>query len=280
MKNLFKILGLAVLFFILRNIVFAGLLSQVFNLPEPAVESPALLLLFNFCNCVVFTLALMPIVFRSTLPGKSLTIILMIILIGIPIVINQIEAFFFKGAVDMSQKALRIYSLGNICAAVLFAFAVTKVFASTIGADTTRTSFLVAKKQLFWKIPLTALVIYPFIYLLFGTLLFTLYTPAREFYANMEMPDEGAVIGFQLLRGLLWMIPGILTFSHVKGTKRDIALLTGCIFALFMSVEILAPVDFMPLAVRMGHFVELFLSHFLWGTIMVYMLRSRPLQTA
>lgn len=259
----------------LRTFIFAGIFQQVFDLPEPQIESPGLLLLFNFFICFMFSLAITPLIFRSTLPKKSLRSVLVIMLIGIPILINQIEAFFFQGAVDMSQKELLVYSFGNMCAAVIFSFAATKVFEKTIETDTTATSFLVERKQLFWKIPVAAFVIYPFIYLLSGSLLFALYEAVKEFYAEVGTPDQTLVIIFQLFRGLLWMIPGILTFSHVKGKTGHIALMTGCIFAIFMSVEILTPVDFMPLEVRMGHFVELFISHFVWGVMMVYLFRRK-----
>ena len=272
--NILKILLLSVIFFILRTIVFVGIFQYIFDLPKPDIESPGLLLFFNFFISFVFTLALIPIIFRSTLSKKNLWYIIVIILIGIPIIINQIEAFFFHGSVDMSRKELFIYSLGNICAAFIFSFAMIKVFEKTIETDTKSTSFLVNRKHFFWKIPLAAFIIYPFIYLFFGSLLYGLYAPVKEFYSRLDIPNQNFILLFQLFRGLLWMIPGILTFSHVKGKKIHIALMTGCIFAIFMSVEILAPVDFMPLKVRMGHFIELIISHFLWGVILVYLFRK------
>lgn len=274
-KIVFKILILSILFFILRSIIFAGLFQQMFDLPAPSIESPGLLLLFNFLTCFVFTLAITPIVFRSTLSKTKLRWTLMSILIGIPILINQIEAFFFEGSVDMSQKELYIYSLGNICAAVVYTFVVTAIFDKKISTDTTAHSFLVAREQLYWKIPLAAGVIYPIIYLLFGTLLFTLWPPVKAFYADIGTPSMASVLAFQVFRGSLWMIPGLLIVAHTKGDLRSIFLTTGCVFAVFMSTEILAPVDFMPLDVRMGHFVELFLSHFLWGVVLVYMFRQK-----
>ena len=273
-KIAFKILILSILFFILRTIIFAGLFQQMFDLPTPSIESPGLLLLFNFLTCFVFTLAITPIVFRSTLSKTKLRWTLMSILIGIPILINQIEAFFFEGSVDMSQKELYIYSLGNICAAVVYTFVVTAIFDKKISTDTTAHSFLIARKQLFWKIPLAAGVVYPFIYLIFGTLLFILWPPAAAFYADIETPSMASVVVFQVFRGSLWMIPGLLIVAHTKGNLQSVFLTTGFVFAVFMSTEILAPVDFMPLEVRMGHFVELFLSHFLWGVVLVYMFRN------
>jgi hypothetical protein len=276
--NICKIILLSIIFFILRTIIFAGFFQIIFNLPKPDIKSSGLLLFFNYLICVIFTLVLIPIVFRSTLSRKNLWYIIAIILIGIPIVINQIEAFFFKDSVNMSSKELLVYSLGNICAALIFSFIIIKVFKRIVEADTKATFFLVSRKQFLWKIPLAAFIIYPFIYLFFGSLLFSFYAPVKEFYSQLEIPNQSFILLFQLLRGLLWMIPGILTFSHIKGKKVHIAFITGLIFAIFMSIEILVPVNFMPLKVRVGHFIELFISHFIWGFILVYLFRNSAIK--
>lgn len=266
-----KVSFLSVVLFILRT-AFAGLYQQLFNLPLPNIDSQGTLLLFNYGICLTFTIIISIIMLRTTLRGMKLGISIFLILSGIPIIINQIEAFFFSGAVNMSTKELLVYSFANICAAFIFSWVVV-LFFKNITMNNDNTSYLLNRKQLLWRIPLLVVIVYPAIYLLFGSLL-QMYLPAKAYYKSFQIPSIEIVALFQIFRGLLWMIPGILTFSYMKGDRINVAVISGLIFAIFMSAEILVPVDFMPLEVRYAHFIELSMSHFIWGIIMVLFLRK------
>lgn len=249
-KTVSKLLLLSFIYFILRSIIFAGLVQQVFSLPMPELDNPGSVMLFNFFVSIIFTVIIFPL--------RSSRSAMYSVLIGIPVIINQIETFFFEGSVTMSVKELLSYSLGNILAALFLILIYTMFFKSS----KTRESRVVRAKSL-----IIPVLIYPVIYLFFGSLLF-LYSPAKEYYSSIGTPSMISILVFQLFRGVLWLIPSVLIRKTVKFPRKTTALYMGILYASLMSLEILVPVDFMPINIKLAHFVELFGSHLVWGIIM------------
>lgn len=255
-KTVSKLLLLSIIYFILRSIIFAGLVQHVFSLPMPELKNPGSVMLFNFVVAVVFTYIIFPL--------RSSRSTMISVLVGVPIIINQIETFFFKGSITMSVKELMSYSLGNILAAVLFVLIYRSLFRHVSASGNSIKGFRN------YVIPV---LIYPVIYLFFGSLLF-LYSPAKEYYSNIGTPSIINIIVFQLFRGGLWLLPSILILKTVPFTRKVTALYMGFLYAILMSLEILVPVDFMPSNIKWAHFLELFCSHLVWGIIITYRLKN------
>lgn len=248
-KTVLKLFLLSIIYFILRSIMFAGLVQQIFSLPIPDLENPGRVMLYNFVISIIFTTIIYPIRTHRTAMGTAL--------IGIPVIINQIETFFFEGSVLMTVKELLCYSLGNIIAAVIFIFIYRKFFKN----DKTKGGYVKGVRSY-----MTTVLFYPVIYLFFGSLLF-LYSPVKEYYSSIGTPTMLSIIFFQLFRGVLWMVPSFYILKTVSYSRKITAIYLGLLYALLMSVEILIPVDFMPLNIKLAHFVELFYSHFVWGIV-------------
>lgn len=122
LNKFYKLFFLSVIFFLLR-IIFSVILQTVFSLPIPEVGNKIALVLFNYLVALVLTIITYPILRSSTVSVGKTRLTLASVLILIPIIINQIEAFFFKGSVDnISTEELLVYSLANIIAAIVFIF--------------------------------------------------------------------------------------------------------------------------------------------------------------
>jgi hypothetical protein len=72
---------------------------------------------------------------------------------------------------------------------------------------------------------------------------------------------------FQLMRGVLWFFIGIPLFIIFIKNKKESLIFSFFIFAILPSIQLFLPNPLMSEAVRMGHFIEGFISMGIFGVI-------------
>ena len=72
---------------------------------------------------------------------------------------------------------------------------------------------------------------------------------------------------FQIIRGALWFFIGIPLFIIFMKNKKEGLIFSFFIFAILPTIQLFLPNPFMSEAVRMGHFIETFISMGIFGVI-------------
>jgi hypothetical protein len=78
----------------------------------------------------------------------------------------------------------------------------------------------------------------------------------------------------QVGRALLWTALAIPVIRLMKGRWWEAGLAVALLFSVVMNTQLLLPNPFMPTAVRMSHLLETSTSNFLFGWIVVWLLRG------
>ena len=79
--------------------------------------------------------------------------------------------------------------------------------------------------------------------------------------------DEPYFFPFQLMRGALWFFIGIPLFIIFMKNKKEGLIFSFFIFAILPSIQLFLPNPLMSEAVRIGHFIEGFISMGIFGVI-------------
>lgn len=276
-----RILALTILLFILFAV--GGTMIGAPQGPEPTDEGTAALLLLAACllNVLVITF----IVRKSVIFGWKLVITLLLSFYGIMTFMSQIEAAVFPTQMS-SEMVWKVFAMGIIITAPFSLVAVPLLGRwreASKGAEPLIASFGLAGWM--WRLSLIACV-YVIIYFVFGYFVAWQFSAVREYYGGGELQgffshlsavvsDSTWLIGFQLLRGLIWAVLGLLIVKIVGNRKLAAPLAVGLAFAVLMNSQLLLPNPFMPEAVRMAHLLETASSNFLFGCFAGWMLMNR-----
>lgn len=123
-----------------------------------------------------------------------------------------------------------------------------------------------------WRIIL-ADIVYLFLYILAGFTLQFVYPQLIEFYDG-KLPSISIMIQTQVfVRGLLFIAVAFLILRTTNTNFIKSAALVGSIFSILGGISpLLPPNELMPQNIRIAHGVEVSISNFLYGIILVYIL--------
>jgi len=94
--------------------------------------------------------------------------------------------------------------------------------------------------------------------------------PVQKTYAcNLQLPAW--IVPFQILRGVIWGLLAVLVVKITSDWKKA-RLVGALLFSVLMATLLLVPSPYMPAPIRMAHFVEVLLSNFLFGLLVVSIL--------
>ena len=80
------------------------------------------------------------------------------------------------------------------------------------------------------------------------------------------------LILFQILRGFLWGgIAYIVTINITKGKTWERVVLVGLAVSIGLATPLFVPNEYMPSAIRLGHFFELLIENFIFGAIAAFL---------
>ena len=126
-----------------------------------------------------------------------------------------------------------------------------------------------------WRIVVGDLL-YLFLYLLAGFVLYTVYPQLMDFYGD-KVPPFALMINTQFFRALLFIGIAYLINLTTHSSLFQRALLVGAIFSIFGGIAPLTlPGDeFMPAYIRFGHAFEVGISNALYGIILTYLIGQK-----
>jgi hypothetical protein len=141
--------------------------------------------------------------------------------------------------------------------------------------------------KLFWKFVALS-VIYLVFYFFFGYYIAWQFPALREYYSGStdilpfvvhmqgQISNDFGLILFQILRGFLWAgIAYLVTVNITKGKLWERAILVGLAVSVGLATPLFVPNEYMPNAVRLGHFFELLIENFLFGVIATFLFQPK-----
>lgn len=136
-----------------------------------------------------------------------------------------------------------------------------------------------------WRLALVSAA-YLALYFSFGYIVAWQNPEVRALYdggSNQGVFAYERLIPFQIMRSLLWVLFALPIIRMTRGTRWQVALVVGLLFALPMNMFHAIPNDLMAPSVRLSHFVETASSNFIFGLLVTGVLlwvparASRPL---
>ena len=272
---------------VLYAIVFAGVTGALIRLPadptaaaEPMPAFQALLIV-----SALTTAALSYIVLRSRWTGRKLTLALFFILYGVATVMPQIETAFFVTRLPAGLLP-RLFMAGAIVAAIF-----TPIAVRVLGKSRPHTAHVDDRPLRMpvsaWAMKLTIIVVaYIAIYFTFGYYIAWQSEAVRAYYGGTDPGSFSAqlravvretpwLVPLQVVRALLWAALAVPVIRMMRGRWWEAGLAVALLFAVVMNVQLLLPNPLMPRDVRMVHLVETASSNFLFGWLVVMVLRAR-----
>lgn len=117
-----------------------------------------------------------------------------------------------------------------------------------------------------WRI-LTVALLYVLAYFLAGISIAWQSAAVREFYEGKIFVGPLTLVIIQVGRGVLWALLGLMLLSSLRSNSLTRVLALGAAFSLFMAVQLIYPNPYLPLNVRIPHFIEVTLSNFAFGVL-------------
>lgn len=228
---------------------------------------------------------IMVYIYNSSQSKVKLIGSLSIILFGLQYFMAQIESLWFNSALQMEENTIYAILAGGAITSVLLAILSVTIFRRIIKRKHESDAYINnirvnVDSAWFVKTLVLIFVIWPAIYFVAGYYIAWQFEAIRLFYSGsanmdsfgkmMEMNFREHLYTFQILRGLFWVLLGTLILNTSAGSLRFKALLTGALFMILSSSQLLMDNPIMPEAVRLGHLLETSTSNFVWGVILAY----------
>lgn len=180
--------------------------------------------------------------------------------------LSQIEAFYFAAYVKLSTRTIIVITLCDTLRAAL-AGVVADFLWKDGDAEAERFG------GLWWKLAVLSPA-YVVVYFSAGALIAWQGPAVRAYYEQGSHIDPGPLALLQVGRGLIWAGVALMLAKGLTGPAWRRGLLVGLAFAVFMAVQLLYPISFMPWEVRKFHLMEVFSSNFLYGVLATLLLMA------
>lgn len=278
-----RFLAVTVLYFGTFAVV-SGLLLAGSSAPPPDPESAGTTLLallaISLLNAAVFGY----VILRSGWTGWKLILSMVLVFYGVNTLMPQIETAFFVNTLPPGMLS-RLFVAGFIIAAVFCPLAVL-----ILGKARSKTGSALEdswpKHSITGWIARLALVVVLYLLVYFGFGYYVAWqSPAvRSYYGGQDpgsfvaqirsvLRDQPLLFVLQAGRALLWTSIAIPIIRMMKGKRWETPLAVALVFAVTAS-QLLLPNPLMPYEVRMAHLLETTTSNFLFGLLVVVILRS------
>ncbi|UCB45281.1 MAG: hypothetical protein JSV25_13865, partial [Spirochaetota bacterium] len=209
---------------------------------------------------------------------------------GIHTLLSQIETIYFNESLNIPvNEIVSFFLIGFITTAIFSPLAVIILgkFKKSEGAIHTPESLSKTKGELFLKIALIAVVIYPVLYFCFGYFVLWQFPGAREFYSGstQKLPffshmgsllkGDPWIYPWQVLRGLLWVGIALPVIRMSIAKRGETAVLVGLLFAVLMNAAHILPNPYMTKVVSLVHLLETATSNFILGFVVTILLSRK-----
>ena len=244
--------------------------------------SPEFSLLMIFTVCLINSLVIYLMIRNSKWNFFRTAFTVFTVVFGIQFFLSFIEAYFFNYALEMPLGLLLTTFTGGLL--MVFFYAPLSVWIS--GRNHFKTPEYISENNdsttiRILKVLILACFVYPAIYMLAGYYIAWQFEAVRIFWTGSAYKGPfltGMVENFKsglfflaMLRGLIWVLIGLLIYNMVNLTNVQKALLIGTLFALIMNSQHIIPNPYMPRMVSFAHFIETASSNFIWGYVVAWL---------
>lgn len=270
-----RVVAVTVVYFVCFVVVSGALLAPAAEQTAPAEAGATLLALFlvSLINAAVWSY----LILRSRWTGGKLILTIFFVFFGVSTVMPQIESAYFITRLPPGLLP-RLFLAGLIIAAVFAPLAVL-ILGKARAAANESTDLKVSIGKL-----LLIVIAYVIIYFTFGYFIAWKNPAVRAYYGGSDpagfithittlLRDEPSLFLLQAVRGLLWTAIAVPVIKMMKGEWWERGLAVALVFAV-MTSQLLLPNPLMPNEVRMVHLVETATSNFLFGWLVVLILRE------
>jgi hypothetical protein len=275
-----RLLAVTVLYFISFAVVSGALLARVAPQPAPDEAGAAVqaLLVVSLLNAAVWTY----VILRARWTSWKLILTVFLVFYGVTTLMPQIETAFFITGLPPGMLP-RLFIAGAIIAAVFAPLSV--LILGKARADGRSGASWPSMSAGTWVAKLSLIVVvYVAIYFTFGYFIAWQSTAVRAYYGGQDpgnffaqmasvLRDQPSLVLLQVVRALLWTAIALPVVRMMKGKWWEAGLAVALLFAVTSS-QLLLPNPLMPYDVRMAHLLETATSNFLFGWLVVLILRS------
>jgi len=278
-----RLLALTVLYFICFAAVSAALLPAASEQPATVQAGAALVALLAVS--LLNTLVLGYVIIRSRWAGWKLVLAIFFVFYGVMTVMPQIETAFFLTRLPPGMLP-RLFLSGAIIAALFSSLAVLILGKRRSNPTESNRHSRLDMPVGEWVGKLSLIVIaYLIIYFTFGYFIAWKSAAVRAYYGGDDpgnflaqmrsvVRDTPLLLPLQVVRAILWTAIAVPVIRMMKGQWWEAGLAVALLFAVVMNSQLLLPNPLMPQEVRMVHLLETATSNFLFGWLMVLILRG------
>ena len=278
-----RLVALTALYFICFAAVSAALLPVPSEQPVPAQANATLaaLLAVSFLNSAVLAY----VILRSGWAGWKLILVIFFVLYGVVTVMPQIETAFFVTRLPPGMLP-RLFLAGAIIAALFSPLAVLILGKRSPDRAGDQSGPRLQMPAGEWVGKLSLIVIaYVVIYFTFGYFIAWKSAAVRAYYGGSDpgsffaqmsavVRDTPWLLPLQALRAILWAAIAVPVIRMMRGRWWEAGLAVALLFAVVMNSQLLLPNPLMPREVRLVHLLETASSNFLFGWLIVLVLRG------
>jgi len=278
-----RLLALTVLYFICFAAVSAALLPAASEQPATVQAGAALVALLAVS--LLNTLVLGYVIIRSRWAGWKLVLAIFFVFYGVMTVMPQIETAFFLTRLPPGMLP-RLFLSGAIIAALFSSLAVLILGKRRSNPTESNRHSRLDMPVGEWVGKLSLIVIaYLVIYFTFGYFIAWKSAAVRAYYGGSDpgsflaqmrsvVRDTPLLLPLQVVRAILWTAIAVPVIRMMKGQWWEAGLAVALLFAVVMNSQLLLPNPLMPQEVRMVHLLETATSNFLFGWLIVLILRG------
>ena len=279
-KTAIRVFAVTVVYFVCFAVVSGALLASASEQPTPAEAGATLLALFlvSLINAALWSY----LILRSRWTSWKLILTIFFLFYGVSTVMPQIESAYFITRLPPGMLP-RLFLAGLIIAALFAPLAVLilgKVRSTANGSSRLNMPL----SAWIWKLALIVIA-YVFLYFTFGYFIAWKNPAVRAYYGGGDpsgfishittiLRDDPLLFLLQAVRALLWTAIALPVIKMMKGEWWERGLAVALLFAV-MTSQLLLPNPLMPTEVRMVHLVETATSNFLFGWLVVLIMRGR-----
>lgn len=275
-------------------IIWAFSMSISESIIPSGLEMPdapeALIAAMLFVVCFLHVLALYIFVRNSQWHGINLIITVFFLVYVIQFFLSIIEAIWFNNSLNMPVSGQKYILLAGFFMSIVF----SPIFVWISGKMKAKQDieipgidwFDLLSKEFGIKIIILIVIVYPMLYNLTGYFIAWQFESVRLFYTESKdiqpfwtMLLENIRSGlyfFQIPRGLIWVLLASPVYYSIKGSYARKGIIIGLLFATLMNAQHLLPNPYFPTEVSFAHFIETYLSNFIWGFSIAWLFNWHP----
>jgi hypothetical protein len=269
--NILKTLGFIAAYFIIVAIVGVLLPTKVEVKPDATAMGAFMLHLLVNSFFIIYLLN------KLTLKGFRLIAVTSLTIYGIQIFMTQIETWIFIGAFpSITPEVLTNIFVTNLIQIVVVTIAGYFLWKPK-KSSTSEIKVAINVEGKYWKLAVLS-VLYMILYFTFGYFIAWQHDILREFYhGSVSGISNTELVFIQIGRGALWVLFCMPSILYLKGNRTEKVIIVAVMMAILPTILLLMPNPFMPLQIRMAHFIEVFLSNGIFGTCLSLLMTAKPL---